>query len=717
MTRWPPAALASALALTALAADLGYPPAKRVDVVDEYHGVQVRDPYRWLEDLDSAETRAWIEAQNRLTTSFFDGIPARVRIRERLTRLWNYERYGLPVARGGRYFYTRNDGLQNQNVLLVAERLDAEPHVLLDPNLLSKDGTVALTSWSPSEDGKRLAYGLAEAGSDWQTWRVRDVATGTDLADEVRWVKFSNASWARDGSGFYYSRFEEPKPGVALKALSQNHKVYFHRIGTPQEADALVYHRPERPAWYLGADVSEDGRYLVIAASEGTDKNGLFYKDLADPSAGVVELLGAFDAHYGYVGNDGPLFWVWTDRGAPRGRLVAIDLHRPAPAEWATLIPEAEEPLDAASVVGDRFIASYLKDARSLVRVFDTKGTALGSVELPAIGTATGFEGKRSDPETFYTFGSYLEPPVVVRYDSQSGRSSVFRRPKVDFDPAAYETKQAFYASKDGVRVPIFVSHRRRIALDGSHPTLLYGYGGFSISQTPSFSPANLAWMELGGVYAVANLRGGSEYGEEWHRAGVKLRKQTVFDDFVAAAEWLIASGYTRRERLAIYGRSNGGLLVGAVLTQRPDLVGAALPAVGVLDMLRFPEFTAGRGWVPEYGSPADPQEFRSLYAYSPYHNLKPGTCYPPTLVTTADHDDRVFPAHSFKFAAQLQAVPACDRPSLIRIETRAGHGAGKPTSKRIEEAADQWAFLLHALGVETAAGAGPAGGSPRGEP
>jgi prolyl oligopeptidase len=451
--------------------------------------------------------------------------------------------------------------------------------------------------------------------------------------------------------------------------------------------------------------VTEDGRYLAIAAAEGTDKNGLFYKDLANPGAPVVGLLAAFDAHYGFVGNDGPVFWVWTDRGAPRARLVAIDLAKPAPEHWTTLIPEAADSLESVSVVGERLIASYLKDARSLVRVFDTKGAAVGSVELPGIGSAGGFGGKRGDPETFYAFSSYTEPTAIYRYDAKSGASSVFRRPKVAFDPGLYETRQVFYDSKDGTRVPMFVTHRRGLKLDGSNPTLLYGYGGFSISITPAFSPAVLAWMELGGVSAVANLRGGSEYGEEWHQAGMKLRKQNVFDDFIAAGEWLIASGYTRRERLAIQGGSNGGLLVGAALTQRPDLFGAALPAVGVMDMLRYAEFTAGRGWVPEYGSAADPAEFKALHAYSPYHNLKPGTCYPPTLVTTADHDDRVFPAHSFKFAAALQSAQGCDQPTLIRIETRAGHGAGKPTSKRIEEAADLWAFLVRVLGVETPPG------------
>jgi prolyl oligopeptidase len=695
-------AAAAAFALFASADGPSYPKARRADHVDTYHGVAVSDPYRWLEDTDSAETKAWIEAQNELTFGWLRAIPARKAIAERLRHLWNHERFGVPVQEGGRYFYTRNDGLQNQNVLLTAESRGAEPRVLLDPNTLSADGTVALTGWSPSRDGKLLAYGLAEAGSDWQVWRVRDVATGQDLPDEIRWVKFTSASWTPDGKGFYYSRFDEPRPGLALKDQTRFEKVYHHVLGTPQSQDRLVYERRDRPDWYLRGFVTDDGRFLVVSASEGsTSKSGLFYQDLLRPEAGVVELIASFDADYDLVDSDGRTFWVRTDAGGPRGRVVAVHLDRPARKDWVEVIPEAAEALQNVSVVGERFIASYLKDARQLVRLFDLQGRPQGEVALPGPGSAGGFRGKRGDLETFYSFTSYTAPGTVYRYDLKSGRSEVFRQPRVDFPLSDYETTQAFCTSKDGTRVGLFLTHRKGLRLDGSNPTVLYGYGGFNISQTPSFSASTLAWLERGGLYVVANLRGGGEYGEAWHEAGTKARKQNVFDDFIAAAEWLIAQRYTKPARLAIRGGSNGGLLVGAVMNQRPDLFAAALPAVGVMDMLRFHKFTVGWGWVGDYGSSDDPAVFPALRAYSPYHNLKPGTCHPATLVTTADHDDRVFPAHSFKYAAALQQAQACDRPTLIRIETRAGHGGQTPTSKRIEEAADAWAFLVKALGME----------------
>jgi prolyl oligopeptidase len=676
-----------------------YPAARRSDHVDTYHGVSVRDPYRWLEEPDSAETKTWVEAENKVTFAYLETLPTRTAIKERLTALWNYERYGVPAKEGGRYFFTRNDGLQNQAVLYTVSRLDGTPKVLLDPNTLSKDGTVALAGTAVSEDGKYLAYGVAEAGSDWNTWKVRSVDTGADLEDTLRWVKFSGASWTKDGKGFYYSRYAEPVAGAELKSVNLDQKIYFHKLGTPQAEDALVYERKDQPEWLLSGTVTEDGRYLVIGVAQGKTVNtALFYKDLQAPGAPVVELLREFDAQYGFVGNDGPVFWVQADKDAPRGRVLAIDTRKPEPKDWKEVIPQSKDALQGVSVVGERFFASYLKDARSVVRTFDLQGKPLAEVELPGIGTAGGFSGKRADSETFYYFTSYTAPTTIYRYDVAAGRSQVFRAPKVAFDAAAYETRQVFYKSKDGTEVPMFLTHKKGLKLDGQNPTLLYGYGGFNIPLTPAFSISNLAWLERGGVYAVANLRGGGEYGESWHQAGTRLRKQNVFDDFIAAAEWLIAHKITSTPRLAIEGGSNGGLLVGAALTQRPDLFGAAIPAVGVMDMLRFHKFTIGWAWVSDYGSSDDPQEFAALRAYSPYHNLKKGTCYPPTLVTTADHDDRVFPAHSFKFAAALQEAQGCDKPVLIRIETRAGHGAGKPTTKIIEEAADVWAFLLRAL-------------------
>jgi len=687
---------------------LEYPQARRGEQVDDYHGVEVADPYRWLEDPDSQETRAWIEAENKLTFSYLEQIPQREPIRRRLTKLWNYERYGTPTKRGGRYFYTRNDGLQNQSVLYWAASLDAEPKLLLDPNSLSAEGTVALSGTAISDDGKLLAYGLASAGSDWQEWRVRDVESGKDLEDHLRWVKFSGASWTPDSKGFFYSRYDEPAADEQLTAQNYFQKLYYHRVGTPQTDDPLIYDRPDEKEWGFSGQVTEDGRYLTITVWRGTErKNNLFYLDLKQPDAKVVELLTGFEARYEFLGNDDDEIWLRTDLDAARNRIVAIDLAQPDREHWTEIVPEAEEVLEEAHVVGDRFFAAYLSDAHSRIRIFDLKGVALGDVELPGLGTAVGFDGRRDDRETFYAFTSFTVPTTIYRFDLDRNESEVFRRPKVDFDPDRYETKQVFYASKDGTKIPMFITARKGLKLDGRNPTFLYGYGGFDISMTPAFAVGGVAWLELGGVFAMPNLRGGDEYGREWHEAGMKERKQNVFDDFIAAAEWLIDQGYTSREKLAISGRSNGGLLVGACLTQRPDLYGAALPAVGVMDMLRFHKFTIGWAWVSDYGSSENPDEFKALYAYSPLHNLKPGVAYPPTLVTTADHDDRVVPAHSFKFAATLQAAQAGPAPILIRIETSAGHGAGKPTSKTIEELADGYAFLVKALGMKTPEGFG----------
>ncbi len=681
---------------------LNYPPSHPdPTVVDIYHGQPVPDPYRWLEDLDSERTRAWIEAQNQLTFDYLQRIPARQRLLERLTQLWNYEKYSQPFKEGGRYFYFKNDGLQNQSVLYTQESLEAEARVLLDPNTLSEDGTVALSGIAISRDGRYLAYGLSRSGSDWQEWKVRDIETGEDLPDHLRWIKFSGASWTPDGQGFFYSRYDEPPPGREYESANYFQKLYYHRLGTPQSEDLLIYHRPDQKEWGFAGGVTEDGNYLIISVWRGTDpKNLLFYKDLRDPNSPVVELIREFEADYSFVGNDGSRFWLLTDLDAPRRRLVAIDLDNPGQVQ--EVIPEAEETLQGVSLINNQFVAFYLKDAHTQIKTFALDGTYLGEIPLPGLGSASGFGGKRYDTETFYTFTSFTTPPTIYRYDFTTGRSTLFRQPQVDFDPQAYEVQQVFYPSKDGTRIPMFLVHRRGLARTGDHPTLLYGYGGFGISLTPSFSVGLVAWLEMGGVYAQPNLRGGGEYGEAWHQAGTRLNKQKVFDDFIAAAEWLIAHGYTNPSKLAISGGSNGGLLVGACLTQRPDLFAAALPAVGVFDMLRFHKFTIGWAWISEYGSPEDPEEFKALYAYSPLHNLKPGTAYPATLITTADHDDRVVPAHSFKFAAALQAAQGGSQPILIRIDTKAGHGAGKPTTKLIEETADRWAFLVEVLGIQT---------------
>ena len=681
-----------------------YPAARRGDQVDDYHGTRVTDPYRWLEDPDSEETRAWVAAENKLTSAYLANIPARDRLRARLTELWNYEKVGVPVQRGGRYLFAKNNGLQNQSVIYVSTGLDAQGHLansrlLLDPNTLSTDGTVALSAYALSDDGKLLAYGLSSAGSDWQEWKVRDVDTGADRADILKWVKFSGAAWTADNAGFFYSRYDEPKEGTEFVGSNYFQKLYYHKLGSPQTDDVLVYERPDQKEWGFGGEVSEDGRYLVISVSHGTErKNDVFYKDLADPHAKVVELLNEFDAQYVFLGNEGTTFWFLTDSGAPRYRVIAISLDQPQREHWRELVPEADAVLQSVSVVGERFVADYLRDAHSQVRVFDLAGKSEREIELPGLGSVGGFTGRRRDKETFYSFTSYTTPGMIYRYEIDTARTAIVHQPKLLFDPANYETRQVFYTSRDGTRVPMFISAKRGWQQDGRNATLLFGYGGFNISLTPSFSVSSLVWMEMGGVYAVPNLRGGGEYGREWHEAGTRNRKQNVFDDFIAAAEYLVRERYTSTDRLAISGRSNGGLLVGACLTQRPDLFGATLPGVGVLDMLRFHKFTIGWGWTSDYGSPDNPEDFRALVAYSPLHNIKPGTSYPPTLITTADHDDRVVPGHSFKFAAALQAAQRGPNPVLIRIDVRAGHGAGKPTAKLIDEAADTLGFLTKAL-------------------
>jgi len=766
--------LLSLAALPAGAADgpTTYPVSPKLDLVTDYHGAKVADPYRWLEG-DFGMTQEWVEQQNELTFSFLKGIPERAAIKDRITKLWNYEKFGIPGKEGGRYFYSYNTGLQPQSVLYVADKLGAEARILIDPNTLRADGTAALAGTAVSDDGKLIAYGVAEAGSDWNTWKVRDIATGADTGDQVNWVKFSGASWTKDNKGFFYSRFDTPASGNELSGSNKFQKVFYHAVGTTQDKDVLVYERPDQPDWGFGAGVTDDGRFVILNVSQGTDrKNRVFYRDLqtspitasAAPSKsdtairdlekgigtlwrsldvarknpdkaaevakieadvklrtsarsalvsaagtahGFVELLTDFDASYDFVDNDASTLFFLSDLKAPRARLIAIDTAKPARENWKEIIPQSDSTLTSVSSVGSHFVANYLKDACSEVKVFDLGGKFVRTVELPGIGTAGGFGGKKTDTETFYSFTSYTVPPTIFRYDIASGKSEVYKSAKVDFDSSAYETKQVFFASKDGTKIPMFISHKKGLPLDGNNPTLLYGYGGFNIPLTPGFSVSNLTWMEMGGVYAVANLRGGGEYGEEWHQKGTKLIKQNVFDDFIGAAEYLISYKYTKPSKLAIQGGSNGGLLVGACMTQRPELFGAALPAVGVMDMLRFHLFTIGHAWRSDYGSSEKPDEFKVLYGYSPYHQMlraKPGVKYPATMVTTADHDDRVVPAHSFKFAAAMQAAGAPSgafdpaNPLLIRIEVRAGHGAGKPTAKRIEEAADTWGFLVKTL-------------------
>jgi len=682
---------------------LSYPKPKTIEQVDDYHGVKVADPYRWLEDTDSTDTHAWVEAENKVTFGYLEQIPYRKTIRDRMMKLWNFERFTVPQQQGGRYFYQHNNGLQNQSVLLVAEALSAEPRQLLDPNTLSSDGTVALGGEAITDDGKLMAYGTAASGSDWEEWHVRDVDTGKDLPDLIKWVKFSGASWSKDGKGFYYSRYDEPK-GTALRDANYFQKLYYHKLGTVQSEDKLIYERPDNKELGFGGSVTNDGHYLVIFVWQGTSpKNRLYYKDLTKPDSEVVKLLDDFDAEYRFVDNDGPVFWIRTDLDAPRGKLIAIDTRHPEKANWKTVVEQGADKLEDVNVVDNLFLIGYLKDAKTEVRVHNLQGKFLRSVDLPGIGTAAGFGGKRKDKETFYSFTSFISPTTIYRYDPETGKSSIFKQPKVDFDATKYETKQVFYNSKDGTRIPMFLTYKKGLKLDGQNPMLLYAYGGFDISLTPGFSIPTVVWLEMGGIYAQPNLRGGGEYGEDWHLAGTKAKKQNVFDDFIAAAEWLIANKYTSTPKLAIRGGSNGGLLIGAMLTQRPDLFGATLPLVGVMDMLRFQKFTIGWAWTSDYGSSDNADDFKALYAYSPLHNLKPGTKYPPTLIATADHDDRVVPGHSFKFAATMQADQAGTAPVLIRIETKAGHGAGKPISKIIDQTADEWSFVAHNLEMNVA--------------
>ncbi|MBC7622558.1 MAG: S9 family peptidase [Aeromicrobium sp.] len=686
---------------------LQYPETRKSDQVDTYHAMVVADPYRWLEDDNSAETKAWVAAQNAVTDKFLDAMPQRLPVRKIYTELYNFERYGLPTKEGGRYFWSRNDGLQQQSVIYMAKSLTDKPVVAIDPNQFAKDGTVALTGLRVSRDGRYLAYGKAVAGSDWQVWQVRDLGTGKDLADKTEWVKFSSAEWTPDGKGYFYSRYDAPKEGAALTGSNFFQKLYYHRIGTPQSADQLVYENPVEKEWGFGASVTDDGKHVIINVWKGSGrKNGLLVMPLkngavpAAPASVLKTITLDFDSEFTPIGANGNTLWVKTDLAAPRGRVVAIDLNKRERANWKTVVAETKDTLTAADIVGGKILAQYLQDAATAVMVHGLDGKKLSSVSLPGVGSASGFSGKFNNKETFYLYTSLITPSEIYRYDVATGKSTLFKRPQTAFDSAQYETKREFVTSKDGTRFPIFIAHRKGLKLDGSNPALLYGYGGFNVSETPSYRVTASTWMRMGGVYVSASIRGGGEYGAAWHDAGTKGKKQNVFDDFIAAGEWLVANKYTKPTRLAINGGSNGGLLVGAVVNQRPDLFGAAIPQVGVMDMLRFHKFTIGWAWVSDYGTSDRAEDFKWLYAYSPLHNIVSGKKYPPIMITTADHDDRVVPAHSFKYAAALQAADTGNAPKLIRIETSAGHGAGKPTSKIIEERADILAFIANAFDV-----------------
>jgi prolyl oligopeptidase len=680
-----------------------YPVTRKIEHVDDYHGTKVADPYRWLEDETSPETAAWIEAQNAVTFPYLERIPYREALRARVLELNDYERYGAPARKGPYFFFNKNEGLQNQSVLYVQEGLDGAAQVLLDPNAWSAEGTVQLSAFEPSKDAKHAVYGISQSGSDWQQYKVLELATKRTLDDTVDWAKVSQVAW--HGDGFYYSRYPEPPEGHEKASINENHQVFFHKLGTPQAADVLVYEDPANPQRFHIASTTEDERFLILEVSDrgkGLDGNALYVRDLTNPAAKFAPLVPEItnDTFY-VVDNVGDQILVATNRGAPNWRVVLIDPDDIAEASWKTVLAERPEPLDSVTTAGGKLFATYLKDVATHAYVYSLDGKLENEIALPGPGTAAGFSGPNDSPFVFYTFNSLSVPPTIYRYDIAARTSSVFRAPRVPgYDAAQFETQQVFYPSKDGTRIPMFLVYRKGLRLDGNNPTLLYGYGGFNIVVNPTFSAARIALLEQGFVYASANLRGGAEYGEAWHRQGMKLEKQNVFDDFIAAAEWLIGEKYTSTPRLAITGRSNGGLLVGAVINQRPELFGAAVPEVGVMDMLRFHKFTIGWNWIADYGSSEVAAEFKALYAYSPLHNIRAGVTYPPTLITTADHDDRVVPAHSFKYAATLQALASRENPALIRIETKSGHGASSLT-KQLEATADIYAFLMQNLGVE----------------
>jgi len=676
-----------------------YPATKKVAQTDNYFGTQVADPYRWLENDTSAETADWVIAQNKVTDGYLSKIPFRDQIHKRLETLWNYAKLTVPFKKGDWIFFQKNDGMQNQSVVYVQKGISGEPRVLLDPNTLSADGTVAVGNLSVSHDGKYMAYSLNKAGSDWAEFNVLDIATGKNLPDKIEWVKFSGASW--QGDGFYYSRYDAPSKGKELSNRNEYHKVYFHKIGTPQSDDKLIFENRNFPLRYYYAATTEDEHFLILSESEGTSGNSLFCKDLTSEGTKFVKLAAGFENDYNVVDNIGDKLLVLTNDGAPNRKLVLIDPKSPASANWKELIPEKEDVLEEVVLAGNQMFAGYMKDATNRVYAFDMEGKQLDELPLPGLGALTGFNGEKADNTVFYGFTSFTFPTTIYTYDVLKKTSSEFFKPKLDFDASAYETKQVFYESKDKTKIPMFIVYKKGLKLNGENPVFLYGYGGFNISLTPNFSVSRLVFLENGGVYCMPNLRGGGEYGEKWHEAGTKLNKQNVFDDFIAAAEYLIHEKYTTSEKLAISGGSNGGLLIGACMTQRPELFKVCLPAVGVMDMLRYHKFTVGWGWASDYGTSDDSTQFRNLLSYSPLHNIKDSVCYPATLITTGDHDDRVVPAHSFKFAATLQAKQGCNNPVLIRIETKAGHGAGKPTAKIIDEAADMYSFLFYNLGIK----------------
>ncbi|GAB5554585.1 MAG: prolyl oligopeptidase family serine peptidase [Saprospiraceae bacterium] len=675
-----------------------YPATKKVSHVDSYHDQELEDPFRWLEDDRADDTKDWVSSQNEVTFGFLEKIPFREAIKDRLEELWNYEKYSAPTKHGKYTYFYKNDGLQNQYVL-YRQLGEGEPEVFLDPNGFSKDGTTSLAGMSFTKDGSMVAYAISEGGSDWRKIIVLDTETKKMIGDTIRDVKFSGISW-KGNDGFYYSSYDKPKEGSELSGLTQYHKLFYHKLGTPQSDDPLIFGGEATPRRYIFGGVSEDENWLAISASVSTTGNELYIKDLRKSGSPIVPVVSNFDNNHGFVHSEGNTLYMITNYQAPNQRLVKVDAANPGTENWEDVIAERPEPLSVGTA-GGYFFASYLKDALSYIEQVDLAGEVTRVVKLPGQGSVGGFGGKWSDQSLYYTFTSYINPGTIYKYDINSGQSELYKTSGVQFDPAQFESKQVFYTSKDGTKVPMMITHKKGLELNGENPTMLYGYGGFNISLTPSFSTSNIVWMENGGVYAVPNLRGGGEYGEKWHKAGTKMQKQNVFDDFIAAAEYLIKEGYTSSDYLAISGGSNGGLLVGATMTQRPDLMKVALPAVGVLDMLRYDKFTAGAGWAYDYGTAEEsPEMFEYLKGYSPYHNLKEGTAYPATMVTTADHDDRVVPAHSFKFAARLQEAHAGENPVLIRIETNAGHGAGKPTSKIIEEQADKWAFTFYNMNV-----------------
>ncbi|HJR58933.1 MAG TPA: prolyl oligopeptidase family serine peptidase [Vicinamibacterales bacterium] len=682
-----------------------YPATKTVDVVDDYHGTKVADPYRWLEDLESPDTAEWVAAQNRLTDSYLAAQPIRAHFRRRIERLWNFPKTNIPVMEGGRLFYRRNTGLQLQSPLYMRDSPTAPPTQIIDPNLIWPDATASLATFAPSPDTRHLAYAFAKGGADWQTIAVRSLTTGQDLADEVRWMRFSGLSWTKDSKGFFYSRYPEPPAGRVMEAALSGHALYYHVIGTPQSQDRLIFTNRSNPSWFVTGALTEDGRYLLIATAKGSDNNNRLYSmDLGDPkkpniAAPVRAVFEADDAEFSPIGSRGSVLFLRTDRGAPNRKIIAVDVKRSDPASWRTVVPESSHAIENATAAGGRIFVEYLVDVKSRLAMFDLSGKPAGDVRLPGAGSLSGFFGREDSSLFFYAFTSPLYPTTVFLFDIASGTSTPFEAANPPVDISQYETTQLFATSKDGTRVPFFLTARKGLAKDGSNPTMLYAYGGFSVSVMPGYRPDVPAWLDLGGIWITANLRGGAEYGEAWHKAGILEKKQNVFDDFIAVAEFLVRERYTSPAKLGIMGGSNGGLLVAAVMEQRPDLFAAVLPAAGVLDALRYDRFTGGRAWVTEYGTARDPGQFATLFKYSPLHNLKPGTCYPATLVTTADHDDRVVPSHSFKFTAALQAAQGCDQPVLIRVETGGSHNF-RSTDRRIAELADEWTFTAAQMGI-----------------